>query len=124
MLFAYPKNRSVHHDAFERTHRFLGWTATALVWCQVRKEESHNETLTDASYLGQVVLLTNDYKEAGQGLANALVRSPPFWLVVVMTCSIILPWLRLRRVNVRCEVLSDHAVRMYFDYGKGCRFIP
>ena len=35
VLFAYPKNRSVHHDAFERTHRFLGWSATALVWGQV-----------------------------------------------------------------------------------------
>lgn len=35
VLFAYPKNRSVHHDAFERSHRFLGWSATALVWCQV-----------------------------------------------------------------------------------------
>ena len=36
VLFAYPKVRTTHHDAFERTHRFLGWTATALVWCQVR----------------------------------------------------------------------------------------
>lgn len=34
VLFAYPRNRSVHHDAFERTHRFLGWSATGLVWCQ------------------------------------------------------------------------------------------
>lgn len=31
--------------------------------------------------------------------------------------SIILPWLRLRRVPVRSVVLSDHAVRLYFDYG-------
>ena len=35
VLFAYPKARTSHHDAFERTHRFLGWTTTALVWCQV-----------------------------------------------------------------------------------------
>ena len=35
VLFAYPKTRTVHHDAFERVHRFLGWTATALVWVQV-----------------------------------------------------------------------------------------
>ena len=36
VIFAYPKARNTHHDAFERTHRFLGWTATALVWAQVR----------------------------------------------------------------------------------------
>ncbi|OBZ71566.1 Bacitracin synthase 3 [Grifola frondosa] len=97
VLFAYPKARTSHHDAFERTHRFLGWTATALVWCQV-------------------VLLTNDYRLIGQSLGQALVRSPAFWLVAVMTSSIILPWLRLRKVPVRAEVLSNHAVRLYFDY--------
>lgn len=36
VTFAYPTNRSRHHDTFERTHRFLGWIATALVWGQVR----------------------------------------------------------------------------------------
>ncbi|EIW59229.1 nonribosomal peptide synthetase 12 [Trametes versicolor FP-101664 SS1] len=97
VLFAYPKVRSTHHDAFERTHRFLGWSATALVWCQV-------------------VLLTNDYRPRTQPLGQALVHAPAFWLVVVMTSSIILPWLRLRKVPVRAEVLSSHAVRLYFDY--------
>ena len=33
-----------------------------------------------------------------------------------MTGSIILPWLRLRKVPVRAEVLSDHCVRLHFDY--------
>ncbi|KAI0070625.1 nonribosomal peptide synthetase 12 [Panus rudis PR-1116 ss-1] len=97
VLFAYPKNRSTHHDAFERTHRFLGWTAVALVW-------------------GQVILLTNDYKQPNESLGHALVHAPPFWLIVVLTFSIILPWLRLRKVPVRAEVLSNHAVRLYFDY--------
>ncbi|KAI0822323.1 nonribosomal peptide synthetase 12 [Trametes gibbosa] len=97
VLFAYPRVRSTHHDAFERTHRFLGWSATALVWCQV-------------------VLLTNDYRAPSQSLGHALVHSPALWLVVVMTASIILPWLRLRKVPVRAEVLSNHAVRLYFDY--------
>ncbi|KAI0755006.1 nonribosomal peptide synthetase 12 [Daedaleopsis nitida] len=97
VLFAYPKVRSTHHDAFERTHRFLGWTATALVWCQV-------------------ILLTNDYRAPDETLGHALVHAPPFWLVTVMTGSIILPWLRLRKIPVRAEVLSKHAVRLYFDY--------
>ncbi|THH27306.1 hypothetical protein EUX98_g6881 [Antrodiella citrinella] len=97
VIFAYPKTRSTHHDAFERSHRFLGWAATALVW-------------------GQVILLTNDYRNDGQTLGQALLHAPPFWLVAAMTCSIILPWLRLRKVPVRAEVLSNHAVRLYFDY--------
>ncbi|KAI0345846.1 nonribosomal peptide synthetase 12 [Trametopsis cervina] len=97
VLFAYPKNRSVHHDAFEKTHRFLGWTATALVWVQT-------------------ALLTNDYKGINQSLGHALVHSPPIWLVTIMTASLVLPWLRLRKVNVRSEVLSKHAIRLHFDY--------
>ena len=45
VLFAYPKVRSTHHDAFERTHRFLGWSATALVWCQVGPSFGHTSTV-------------------------------------------------------------------------------
>ncbi|TFK40788.1 nonribosomal peptide synthetase 12 [Crucibulum laeve] len=97
VAFAHPTVRSKSHNNFERTHRFLGWSATALVWVQL-------------------VLLTNDYKAVGQSLGNALMHATPFWLVVVMTSSIILPWIRLRKVNVRSEVLSNHAVRLHFDY--------
>ena len=66
----------------------------------------------------QVVSLINDYRLPGQTLGQALVHAPPFWLVLGMTCSIILPWIRLRKVPVRSVVLSTHAVRLYFDYGK------
>ncbi|THH30562.1 hypothetical protein EUX98_g3625 [Antrodiella citrinella] len=97
VVFAYPKARTTHHDSFEKTHRFLGWSATALVWCQV-------------------ILLVNDYRLTGQTLGHALIHAPPFWMVVILTCSIMLPWLRLRKVPVRAEVLSNHAVRFYFDY--------
>ena len=117
VLFAYPKFRQLFHDRFERSHRefflnhwtiglllkiflgFMGWTVTALVWVQV-------------------ILLTNDYKPATQTLGEALKISVPFWLTVVMTGSIILPWLRLRKVPVRAEVLSSHAVRLHFTYGE------
>ncbi|GJJ13343.1 hypothetical protein Clacol_007595 [Clathrus columnatus] len=84
VLFAYPRFRTIAHNRFERSHRFMGWTATAL---------SPTETL-----------------------GHALKTSVPFWLVVIMTGSIILPWLRLRRVPVRSVVLSPHAVRLYFNY--------
>lgn len=35
VIFAYPKFRVDHHDAFEIIHRFAGWLAVALVWAQV-----------------------------------------------------------------------------------------
>lgn len=59
--------RRKFHDTFEATHRFLGWSATALVW-------------------GQVVLLTNDYRGTVP-LGMALVRSPPLWLAAIMTSN-------------------------------------
>uniref|UniRef100_A0A0W0F3F9 Putative nonribosomal peptide synthetase 12 n=1 Tax=Moniliophthora roreri TaxID=221103 RepID=A0A0W0F3F9_MONRR len=98
VVFAHPDLRTKKHDSFERVHRFLGWSAAAMVWAQV-------------------ILLINDYKEPGQPLSHAMKTTPAFWLLVVLTGSLILPWLRLRKVNVRSEVLSNHAVRFYFDYG-------
>ncbi|KDN42885.1 hypothetical protein RSAG8_06411, partial [Rhizoctonia solani AG-8 WAC10335] len=95
--FAYPKKRSTAHDNFERTHRFFGWAATALVWAQI-------------------ILLTNDYKSPEVSLARALRTNASFWMICVITLAIISSWLRLRKVNVRSVVLSNHAIRLYFDY--------
>ncbi|KAG8748568.1 hypothetical protein FRC10_003702 [Ceratobasidium sp. 414] len=95
--FAYPKRRSTMHDNFERTHRFMGWAATALVWALI-------------------VLLTNDYKDPGTSLAHALRHNASFWMVCIITLSIVSSWARLRKVNVRSVVLSNHAIRLYFDY--------
>ena len=67
--------------------------------------------------INQVVSLINDYRSLGQTLGDALVHAPPFWLALVLTLSIILPWIRLRKVPVRAVVLSKHAVRLHFDYG-------
>ncbi|KAJ7095859.1 nonribosomal peptide synthetase 12 [Mycena belliarum] len=96
VVFAHPSLRSKRHDYFERVHRYFGWTSIILVW-------------------GQVVMLTNDYR-GPKSLSYALVHSAPFWMLLVMSGSIILPWLRLRKVPVRSEVLSKHAVRLYFSY--------
>ncbi|SJL06044.1 related to non-ribosomal peptide synthetase [Armillaria ostoyae] len=63
----------------------------------------------------QVVLLTNDFK-GGRSLGVAVIHAPAFWLMIILSVSLILPWIRLRRVDVRSVVLSNHAVRMYFEY--------
>lgn len=36
-LSAHPAFRSTKHDAFEVIHRYMGWTATILVWAQVQR---------------------------------------------------------------------------------------
>ncbi|KAF8996772.1 hypothetical protein BDZ89DRAFT_1148873 [Hymenopellis radicata] len=96
IVFAVPALRSKSHDTFERVHRFMGWTATALVWAQV-------------------ISLTNDWK-GDASLGYALVHSAPMWLMFIITGSLILPWARLRKVPVRAVVLSDHAVRLFVNY--------
>ncbi|KIW45774.1 uncharacterized protein PV06_04130 [Exophiala oligosperma] len=44
--------------------------------------------------------------------------SPVFWSLLLATFSIVLPWLRLRKVPVRSEPLSNHALQLHFT-GEG-----
>ncbi|KXJ91583.1 AMP-binding enzyme [Microdochium bolleyi] len=97
LVFAYPTMRKNHHDLFEKVHRFVGWTMLGLFWAQV-------------------VLATNDSKPAAMALGEACVRNPSFWLLAAASTSIITPWLFLRKVTVDAEPLSNHAVRLHFDY--------
>jgi len=112
---AYPAFRQKQHNRFEASHRFFGWSATALVWVQVRHVIYY--IMIWLTHM-QVVSLVNDYRLPGQTLGHALVHAAPFWLVTVLTASIILPWIRLRKVPVRSVVMSKHAIRLYFDYGE------
>jgi len=72
-------------------------TALALVWTQV-------------------VLFINDGRKPGEKLPHACKHNAAFWLQCIITFSIILPWVRLRKVNVRAVTLSQHATRLYFNY--------
>lgn len=94
---AWPSMRKRHHDLFEKTHRFAGWSMLVLFWAQT-------------------VLTTRDSAPAGTSLGQACVQSPPFWLLAVATASVASSWLFLRKVPVQAEVLSDHAIRLHFDY--------
>ena len=97
IVMALPPLRKRYHDAFELTHRFGGWAALVLFWL-------HTVLLIDA-------------QRGDAALANALASSLGFWLLLLVTSSILYPWLRLRRVPVRLERPSDHAVIAHFDYG-------
>ncbi|KAL9942564.1 hypothetical protein ACHAO3_005188 [Verticillium nonalfalfae] len=96
-VLAYPSIRKTHHNLFEKTHRFVGWTMLGLFWAQI-------------------VLKTNDDKATDLSLGDACVRSPAFWLLTVATLSIASSWFFLRKVPVDAEVLSNHAIRLHFDY--------
>lgn len=99
VIMALPWIRARHHNSFELTHRLGGWTALALFWLQT-------------------VLFINDGRVSGDvSLAEALLAAPSVWLLLLITVSIALPWLRLRRVPVAIETPSSHVALARFDYG-------
>lgn len=93
---SHPDFRAKYHNIWEMTHRYGGWTSLALIWAQT-------------------LLATKDANPE-VAVAHAYLRSPPIWLLAVATAAIIFPWLFLRKVAVRSEVLSQHAVRLWFEY--------
>ncbi|KAG8862913.1 hypothetical protein FRB96_000333 [Tulasnella sp. 330] len=97
IMMAMPTFRRFHHDSFEMVHRFLGWTATALLWAQI-------------------LLLIDHSRPAHLSFGLALMYAPAFWLVLIITSSIASSWIYLRKVPVTSQVLSKHAVRLHFDY--------
>ena len=83
--------RARFHNAFEKIHRFVGWSVLALFWVQ---------TVSIAADAGV---------EPWQ--------MPAFWVLCVLTLSIVSPWLTLKRVTVDVVKPSNHAVLARFDYG-------
>jgi hypothetical protein len=80
--------RTRFHDLFERVHRFGGWTALVLLWLQT------------------ALLRGGD-----------LAAAPGTWVLAVVTASVALPWLRLRRVPVAISRPSSHVALARFDHG-------
>jgi len=100
IVLSLPNVRAKFHNAFETVHRFAGWTAVILFWVQL-------------------FLLIDGQRKAQKPippLGAVLRRSPVLYLLVIITISLIIPWLRLRKVSVVSEPLSSHAIRLHFDY--------
>ncbi|XP_047942518.1 adenylate-forming reductase 06235-like [Salvia hispanica] len=97
---AFPLVRHLHHNFFERTHRFTGWAALALLWAYVTLTATYNPSI-------------NNYKI----LNSDLTAFPEFWLTTGITVLIILPWLTVRRVPVRVTSPSGHATIIRFQGG-------
>ena len=100
-LAAFPLVRHLHHNVFERTHRFAGWTALALLWA--------------------FLLLTISYdpnsKSYGNHLSSRLIKQQEFWFTLAITALIIMPWVTVRRVPVKVSASSGHASIIKFEGG-------
>ena len=97
---AYPWFRTRHHNTFELVHRFAGWLAVLLFWVHI-------------------VVITNAERQTAHhhpNLGYLIIRAPAFWCLLVISFSLVLPWLRLRRVQVHVEQLSSHTVRIHFTH--------
>ena len=98
IAMALPSYRAKQHNRFELMHRFGGWTALALFWAHA-------------------VSTVADGLPAGQALSTTLARQGEVWVLALLTFSIILPWLRLKRVKVEITKPSNHAVVVRYNYG-------
>jgi len=96
VAMAMPRFRARSHNSFEIMHRFGGWSALLLFWAQA-------------------MVFVNDQR-GSQTFGKALVSSGAFWMLIVLTISIALPWLRLRKVKVNVVRPSSHAVVAHFTH--------
>nr|KYP43295.1 hypothetical protein KK1_035251 [Cajanus cajan] len=100
-LAAFPLVRHLHHNVFERTHRFAGWMALCLLWAFIMLTISYDPKSRSYS------------KELG----SRVVKSQEFWVTVGITVLIIMPWLTVRRVGVKVSSASGHASMIRFEGG-------
>ena len=91
MFTAIGPLRAKFHNRFEIVHRFAGWTLLALFWAQSAA----------VSF------------DAG----HQFVNTTTFWLLSLITLSIVSPWLSLKKVPIEVVKPSDHAVSVKFNYG-------
>ncbi|XP_064997895.1 adenylate-forming reductase 06235-like [Musa acuminata AAA Group] len=99
-MAAFPLVRHLHHNLFERTHRFAGWTALALLWA--------------------FVVLTVGYDPATKSYnlkGSKLIEQQEFWFTSTITFFIILPWVTASRVPVTVTAPSSHASIIKFAGG-------
>lgn len=101
VVMARPSFRARSHDTFERMHRFGGWLALVLFW-----------------WAEVLAVLGSRGSTASASAWEALAQAPTIWVLALLTTSIALPWLRLRRVPITIERPSDHVAIVRFDHGR------
>nr|XP_043622760.1 adenylate-forming reductase 06235 [Erigeron canadensis] len=100
-LAAFPLVRHLHHNVFERTHRFTGWLSLILLWAFIVLTKSYDP----------------DTKSYTKDVGSKLVKEQEFWFTLAITILIIIPWLTVRRVPVNVSAPSGHASIIKFAGG-------
>ena len=94
---ALPSFRAKQHNRFEKIHRFAGWSVLILFWLQS-------------------LSLAKD-QQSTLSLFEFVQVTPSAWVLALITASVILPWLRLKKVAVKIDRPSNHVAIANFDYG-------
>ncbi|KAI3800824.1 hypothetical protein L1987_28921 [Smallanthus sonchifolius] len=100
-LAAFPLIRHLHHNVFERTHRFAGWASLILLWAFIVLTKAYEA----------------DTKAYRIDVGSILVKEQEFWLTLAVTILIIIPWVTVRRVVVKISAPSGHASIIRFAGG-------
>jgi hypothetical protein len=98
LVSAHPHLRRIMHNWFEGIHRFMGWLVVLLFWAQIMLLAAESTQASEISF------------------GKALLVSPSFWMLVIITLLVIYPWTRLRLRDVEAEVLSQHCVKLNFKF--------
>lgn len=97
IVFALPQFRAKFHNQFEVIHRFFGWALLILFWTQ-------NFSLVAAS--------TSD-----ANFLSEVLQTPATAILVLVSFSVLLPWLSLKKVPVDLSKPSSHVTLANFNYG-------
>lgn len=92
-----PNLRAKFHNQWELLHRFLGWTLVVLIWIQ----------------LCCVVASDALQPESSSNMGSILVKTPAFWMLLIISFLLVYPWMRLRKVYLTVEKLSTHAIQVH-----------
>jgi NAD(P)H-flavin reductase len=95
---AYPTCRFKAHNTFECVHRWGGWFSLCIFWLEL-------VLFSEISSQKQI---------QNEPLGVVMIGLPAFWLLLVSSFHVVLPWLRLRKLKVTSEKLSDRATRLHF----------
>ena len=98
IVVSLPPFRAQLHDYFEAFHRFSAWLSLILFWA-----------LTG-------ILTNTTCHRLHRSTIEVLFGNPSFWMLLVITFFVILPWARLRRISAQPERLSSHAMRLHFNH--------
>lgn len=96
IVMAAPPIRARHHDHFEVTHRFCGWSVLVIGWANT--------------------VLFVDSQRGRPSLVVALSAAPTVWILVVTSVSAALTWGRLRRVPIVVDKPSPHVAIVTLDH--------